>query len=184
MSGYFHDLVFTPDNQYLLAGGGDGNLHIIRVDTFKVERKPALDPIPPANVLEYSCLERLTFHPDGRKLATLINFSRLCIWDAQSFSRLQAIYGYGCSDAQAVYLPELNRIVTGVDSYMLSFWDATTGELLETIEFYEPMNFLEASPDGRKIAITLPFEAQVWDVSTAEQLNVFHNVGIVRTGDQ
>jgi WD40 repeat protein len=182
LSGYFHDLVFTPDDQYLLAGGGDGNLHIIRVDTFKVERKPALDPVPPADFLEYNRLERLTFHPDGWKLAILINYSRVCIWDAQSFSRLQTIYGYGCSDAQAVYLPELNRIITGVDSYVLSFWDATTGELLKTIEFYAPMNFLEASHDGREIAITLPFEAQVWDASTAEQLNVFHNVGIVTRG--
>ena len=182
LSGYFHDLVFTPDDQYLLAGGGDGNLHIIRVDTFKVERKRAVDHLPPAEVLDSNRLERLTFHPDGRKFAIRVNYSRICIWNAQSLSRSQTIYGYGCSEAQAVYLPELNRIVTGVDSYVLSFWDATTGELLETIEFYEPMNFLEASPDGRKIAITLPFEAQVWDVSTAEQLNVFHNVGIVTRG--
>ena len=181
LSGYFHDLVFTPDDQHLLAGGGDGNLHIIRVDTLKVERKPAVDHLPPDNVHNFNRLEQLTFHPGGRRFATLINRSRICTWDAQSFSRSRAIYGYGCSKAEAVYLPEINRIVTGVDSDVLSFWDATTGDLLKTVEFYVTIDFLEASHDGREIA-TISFDkARIWDASTMEQLLVFYG-GLVTRG--
>jgi hypothetical protein len=177
MEGSFRSLAFAPDDRHLLVGGDNGNLHIIQVDTFDVERKPAVDCLPPPNIGGFNSLERLTFHPDGTKFASLINDSRIRIWDTQNFSRLQTIYGYGwChSYAQAVYLPEINRIATGTHTDVLHFWDATTGELLETVEFFSYIQHLEDSPDGRKIAINVGATNQIWDAATAEQLHVFED---------
>jgi len=64
-TGEFHGLAFTPDDQHLLVGGGNGNLYVMETGTFRMERIPAVDHLPPPNVHNFSRLERLTFHPDG-----------------------------------------------------------------------------------------------------------------------
>ena len=175
-SGHFSDLIFTHDDQHLLVGGGNGNLHVIETDTFDVEKISAIDRPPPASYsINNNCLESLTFHPDEARFACLINGSRICFWDVQDFSRRQKVYGYGYahSHAEAVYLPELNRIVTGAYMNVLHFWDATTGELLETVEFYSTIEHLKACPGGKKIAIDIGLTNQIWDAATVELLHSF-----------
>jgi WD40 repeat protein len=176
-----HDLVFTPDDQHLLVGEGDGNLRVIKVATFSEEKRPAVNRLPPPGSHDSNRLERLTFHPDRRKFASLINNSRIVIWDVQSFSRLQTLYGWANDWAQAVYLPKLNRIVTGIYTNELHFWDATTGELIKTSEFYTGIWQLKASPDGRKLAIDAEATNQIWDAETGEPLHIFQIYGYLGT---
>ena len=181
LRGGFYDLAFTPDDQHLLIGGGDGNLHVMETDTFK--RKmivPAVDRLPPPNIINSNCLESLTLHPDGKRLATQINSSRIRIWDTLDFIRRRTIYGYDIyvySPAEAVYLPEINRIVTGKDTNVLHFWDATTGEFLKASEFYYRIDHIEAAPDGRNIVIDVEGTHQIWDAANIEQIEVFEARG-------
>jgi len=179
--GKFSDIIFTPDNQRLLVGGQDGNLHIIQVDTFDIESKAAIERLPPDNIGQAG-LKRLTLHPDGKSFACLINGSRIGVWDAQSFSRIQTIYGYHVAReyTDAVYLPEVNRIVTCgrfSNSDVLLFWDATTGEILRASEYFMPTECLVAAPDGRRIAMAWNCANEIWDASTAKQLHVLPRGG-------
>ena len=173
--GRFTSLAFTSDDRYLLAGGANGNLHVIQIDTFSVEKIPAVDHLPPPNYIGGNTVERLTFNSDGRRFASLINDSRIRIWDAQDLSHLQTIYGYGRTHswAEALYLPEINRIVTGKDTDVLHFWDATTGELLKAFEFYWPVNLLKAAPGRGNIIIDVEGTHQIWDADTTEPIAAF-----------
>ena len=176
--GEFSDVIFAPDNQRLLVGGRDGNLHIIDLDTFSVEKIPAVDHMPPPWADGFVRLENLTIHPDGSRIASLINDSRVRVWDTQDFSRLGNLYGYGWahSTADALYLPEVNRIVTGVYTDVFYFWDGTTGELLKAVEFDEHADYvcgLSVSPDGTKVGMAIGQTSQIWDAATAERLAIF-----------
>ncbi len=166
-----HDFVFTSDDQHLLVGGGDGNLHVVQTDTFRGEKIPAIPELPPPNFGNMSRLERVTVHPNGQKFATLINHTRIRIWNAQDFSRIETLYGYSYNHAKALYLPKLNRIITGVWSNVLCFWDATSGELVSKMEFFEDIPVLEAAPDGKRIAFA-PYHManEIWDAGSMKQL--------------
>ncbi|MFC1714186.1 FlgD immunoglobulin-like domain containing protein [Candidatus Poribacteria bacterium] len=176
------DLAFTPDDQHLLVGSGDGNLYIIETETFSEEKIPAVDHLPRPGWSIIS-LGDLTFHPDGKRIAGGINDSRIRIWDTQDFTRLHTIYGYGYahSQADAVYLPGLNRIVTGRYTDVLHFWDATTGELLKAFEFYWYIEHIEAASDGRNIVIDVEITHQIWDAANAEPMQVFEARGPANT---
>ena len=174
----FSDVVFDPNEQRFFVGGKNGNLHIIDLDTFNVEKIPAVDHLPPPWAGGSSRLERLTIHPDGSRIASLINDSRIRVWDTQDFSRLGTLYGYGWahSTADALYLPEVNRIVTGMYTDVFYFWDAMTGELLKAVEFDEYSDDvcgLSVSPDGTKIGMAVGDTSQIWDAATAEPLAIF-----------
>ena len=176
-----YDLVFTPDDQHLLMGGDEATLYLLQIETLQEESRPAVNRPPISNSGNNSRLERLTFHPDGMRFASQVNYSRIAVWDAQSFSRLQTLYGWAQMFAEAVYLPELNRIVTGIYTNVLHFWDAQTGNLLKTVEFHRSIFQLKASPDGRKIAIDVAATNQIWDVATVEPLHVFEISGFLGT---
>ena len=176
-----YDLVFTPDDRHLLMGGDEATLHILQIETLQEESRPAVDRPPISGSSNNSRLERLIFHPNGMRYASQINHSRIAVWDAQSLSRLQTLYGWAQTFADAVYLPELNRIVTGIYTNVLHFWDAQTGELLKTVEFHRSIYQLKASPDGWKIAIDVAATNQIWDAATVEPLHVFPINGFLGT---
>ncbi|MFC1717920.1 FlgD immunoglobulin-like domain containing protein, partial [Candidatus Poribacteria bacterium] len=146
----------------------------IDLGTFSMEKIPAVDRLPLPSTGGISRLGHLTVHPDGSRIASLINDSRIRVWDTQDFSRLQTLYGYGWahSVADALYLPKVNRIVTGKYTDVLHFWDATTGELLKAVEFYAYIHGLSASPDGAKIAMAVENTSQIWDATTVERLAI------------
>ncbi|MFC1717177.1 FlgD immunoglobulin-like domain containing protein [Candidatus Poribacteria bacterium] len=182
-SGTFHGFTFTFDDQHLLAGGGNGNLHVIDTDTLSRKVIRAIDRPQPASMSNFNRLEHLTLHPDGKRLVTQINDSRIRIWDAQDFSRIHTIYGYGRPNAESLYLPGFNRIVTGKNTNVLNFWDSETGELVKAFEFYYPIRHMRASPNGRDIAIEVEVTHQLWDAANIEQIEILDDVetgGLVR----
>jgi len=169
-----NDVAFTPDDQLLLIGEGNGELRIVHLGTFESETRPAIDPLPPPNIGNANRLESLTIRPDGKRLANMFNYSKINVWDTKDFSLLKTFYGWGQSSAQAVYLPKANRIVTGKWTNELYFWDATTGELLKTVEFNIDIRNLTASPDGIRFAISRGIDGlEIWDASSMKRLLAF-----------
>lgn len=168
---HIRSFAFTLDDRYLLVGDGQGNLHALQSDTLKGEKIPAVTDLPPPNYGNMVRLERIAIHPDGKRLATLINGTRVRFWNIQDFSWTKTLYGYSYMTAEALYLPEINRIVTGLWSDVLCFWDSTTGELLYAKEFFETIPALEAAPDGRKIAFArYHTKNEIWDAENIWQL--------------
>jgi len=175
-------MAFTVDDNYLLIGNGDGYLGIYNIKTGVNQRKQAIDRLPPPNVGNADPLERLAIHPDGKKFASLYhrNGCGLFIWNTRDFTKIQSLYGWG-GLWQAAYLPDVNRVVTGIYTNVLCFWDATTGELLNAAQFHSTIWKLKASPDGRRIGIDTEATNQIWDASTGKQLQVFQIGGYLGT---
>jgi WD40 repeat protein len=168
------DVSFTVDDSYLLIGEGNGELRIVNLATFESEKRQAIDSLPPPEWHNFNRLSNLTFHPDGKIFACQFNNSKIYTWNIQNFSKLQVCYGWGQSSADAVYLPEINRIVTGADTNEIYFWDAKTGELLSISEFHQPIQMLKGSPDGKKVALSgYDQKVRIWDAVDMKELFSF-----------
>jgi len=170
-----HDVIFTLDDQHLLIGEGNGELHLINLMNYELEKRPVIDPLPSPDSHNFDSLSSLTLHPDGKRFACRFNGSKIIIWNVNDFSISQKYYGWGHSwYAQAIYIPETNRVVSGLWTNELYFWDAKTGELMDVAEFNMPVWMMKGSPDGKKIAfVNLGDTVQVWDAVTMKPIHVF-----------
>ncbi len=146
-----NSIAFTNDDKYLLIGESRGELIIYSINTQKYETRPVVKRTVPAS-WGFCLINKITTSPDGRKFASLLNDTRIAIWDIKSFSRIKTLHGWGWY-FDAVYLPKANRIITGTYSMDLCFWDATTGELDKTVEFYYDVECMTVSPDGKNVAV-------------------------------
>jgi WD40 repeat protein len=170
-----HDVSFTLDDQHLLIGEGNGELHIINLANYELEKRPVIDPLPSPDSHNFDSLSSLTLHPDGNRFACRFNGSKIIIWNVNDFSISQKYYGWGHSwYAQAIYIPETNRVVSGLWTNELYFWDAKTGELMDVAEFNMPVWMMKGSPDGKKIAfVNLNDTVQIWDAVAVKQIHAF-----------
>src|SRR5262249_37770992 len=69
------------------------------------------------------------------------------------------------------------KSIIGTRNYLLSTWDAATGELRQKRELPEPWGDYTPSPDGRWLAQWGGWEApiSIWDVRTVEKYRVLGN---------
>jgi WD40 repeat protein len=172
LSGFEVDsIAFTNDDSYLLIGESRGELRIFNIETEKDETRLAVNRSIPENQ-GYCEIRQIAISPDGQKFASLLSYTRIAIWETKDFSKINTLHGWGMSYPKAIYLPKMNRIVTGAFSD-LCFWDATTGELVKTIEFYYDVECITASPDGRHFAVCAEQTDRVYDGSTGREIYKF-----------
>ena len=177
------DIRFTADDRYLIVGEGDGYIGIYDLGTYRYERKQVAKRLPPSNIQNFNRVGRITIRPDGKRFATQFNDTRIYIWDAVKFEKTKTLCGWAQTYIPAAYLPKANHIVTGVWTNEIDLWDATTGELLATREFYVDVERIKASPDGKTFAIAVEGTVQVYDGSTLRRLQVFNRYGHSRELD-
>jgi len=168
-----NSMAFTVNNSYLLIGGGNGDLDVFNPILWKYEKKQTIDRLAPPNYGNFNRIEQLTMYPDGKKFACRYNNSRIYIWNTKDFSKIKSLHGWGVPYLNAVYLPKMNRIITGTYTQELCFWDATTGELVKTIEYYYDVECMTASPDGRNFAVCAEEVDRIYDGSTGREIYKF-----------
>jgi len=166
-----NSIAFTNDDNYLLIGESRGELRIFSIRTGKYETRLAINRSIPANQ-GWCMIERIAIHPDGKKFASILDYYRIALWDTKDFSKIKTLHGWG-TYLPAIYLPKMNRIITGTYTHDLCFWDATTGELVKTIEYYYDVECMTASPDGRNIAVCAEQVDRIYDGSTGREIYRF-----------
>lgn len=180
-----NSLAFTIDDKKLIVGEGDGYLRIVDIENFPKNfiLKQVVKNLSPYNYTNFNRTEHIAVSPDGKRIATVLNDSRLYIWDAHSFEKIKMLYGWRQTFLPVAYLPKANHIVTGMYSSEIVLWDAKTGKPLAMREFYMDVEYIKVSPDGKTFAIALNGPVLVYDGSTLRLLHSFNRYGHSRALD-
>ena len=175
------DFGFSSDSTYFFLGTGNAMLWRLHIPTGWWDSQPVVDRHRPTEGHRIGRVKRLAFHPDGDRFASQIDAYRISIWDLQKLSRLKTLFGWGHISTQAAYLPKINRLITGIYTNILHFWDTRTGDLLKTVEFHSKLYQIVPSPDGQSIALDVEATNQIWDAASMEPRHVFQIRGYLGT---
>jgi hypothetical protein len=109
----------------------------------------------------------LGFSPDGKLIAGMGTGAR--VWRADGTAAPRALEDYSASSPSNVAFSHDGRHVVGTDRYYrkIVFWDVTTGAITGSVQLEERPSSLQASPDGRTLAVMVPHALGVLDVGTA-----------------
>ena len=166
---------FSPDNDYLLAGGEDGVVWVW--DTKKGQKLH--------QVLGHKAPVRaVAFSPDGRFLLSGSEDKTARLWDAKTGQELQHFLGHGGPVRAVAFSPDSQFVVTGGDDKTARLWDAQTGkELQQFLGHGGPVRAVAFSPDGHLILTGGDDEAaRLWDVQTGKAVRQFigHTAQVLR----
>ena len=141
------DFGFSSDSTYFFLGTTDAMLWRLHLPTGWWDSQSVGDRRTPDG-RGIGLVERLTFHPNGAQFASQIDTHRISIWDVKELSHLKTLYGWKQNYTQVAYLPKINRLITGIYTNILHFWDTRTGDLLKTVEFHSRLYQIIPSSEG------------------------------------
>ncbi|WP_420629186.1 WD40 repeat domain-containing protein [Candidatus Leptofilum sp.] len=98
----------------------------------------------------------LALSPDGRYLATVHDDGRIHLWNAADGQHLTTIDAHSEKVTTLVFSPNSQRLASGGDDKTAAVWDVVTGELVQRFSTDFAPGFLQFSPDGTHLAVSLP----------------------------
>jgi WD40 repeat protein len=151
---------WSPDGQTVAVAAVGGTVHLFDSRTGS-ERQLLRCPVE--NV---RCL---AFAPDGRTLATSCYGERIVrLWDMTD-GRLRATTAADVSEAAALAFSPDGRRLAAVVGKRVRFWDAASGQALDTLESEQPIEDISFTSDGRSL-LTAGGALEAWDVSGSGSL--------------
>lgn len=155
---------FSPDGQYALGGGSDGEAKVWEVVSGDdVQTINGLDGHPIA----------VDLSSDGSMLLTLTSESTLQLWDLETGALHHNLETSPNSVLTACFSPDGNRVLGGAgQGGTLRIWDVKSGEPEYTFDEHEEPVFSAAfSPDGSRIVTgTGQGALRIWDVKSGGQV--------------
>jgi WD40 repeat protein/serine/threonine protein kinase len=121
----------------------------------------------------------VAFSPDGRRLATAQLDGTAVIWDAATGKALHVLRGAGKDVRGVAFSPDGWRIASNSFGATM-IWDATTGQLIDTLETTGYGWSVGFSPDGRLIASACFKEGEgrglmIWDATIRRLVRAVHH---------
>jgi WD40 repeat protein len=99
--------------------------------------------------------ENLVFSDDASRLA-VSNGDTIRVWDCDHGSyEKNYLTGHGRPVPVVAFHPDGHALATGGKDHQLHFWNAATGDLVDTIDLQAEVQALAFSPDGRTLAVGL-----------------------------
>ena len=126
------------------------------------------------------------YSSDGARLAAGGRYGRIYIWKLADEATDPEISwdGQGGAIMDVVYNVDGARLATAQSDSTARLWDASTGDLLQTLSGHElPVMSVAFDPSGRTVATgSLDHTARIWDAETgAEKLTLYgHTGGVTR----
>jgi WD40 repeat protein len=107
---------------------------------------------------------RVTFSPDGHRLATASEDHTVKVWDSDSGQELLTLAGHVDGVTSVAFSPDGERLVSGGYDNMVRVWSAATGLLCFTLAGHvAPVVDVAYSPDGERLATaSLDDTVQLW----------------------
>ena len=170
---------FSPDGTILAVGDADGAVQLLDPATgTTMATLPAQPPVP-EELERYAALElleadetRLTFSPDGTRLAVAGPDGPVWLWDvaARRLSSPTPLLGHGRVYAMA-FRPDGAVLATGGADEQIRLWSVADSALIGLMG-ERPQGRVYAlafAPDGRTLASAAP-EREFWDAGTRQRV--------------
>ncbi|MDT7780869.1 MAG: hypothetical protein QOC99_3381 [Acidobacteriota bacterium] len=132
--------------------------------------------------LGYS-VRRVTFSPDGKWIATVINFNvtgtipvgNVCLWEASTGRMVRCFEGHTEVPRDAAFSPDGRSLVTGSEDGTAILWDVNTGAALKVFQGHTaPVTTVAFAKTGTFVVTGSHDQtARAWDVATGKELRQF-----------
>jgi WD40 repeat protein/class 3 adenylate cyclase len=159
-------VAFSPDGNYVLAGGWDNVIYMWDVKTGNEIRQ---------FIGHMDLVYSITFSPDGKYVLTGSWDKSARIWDLNTGKEIRQFTGHTDFVSAVAYSPSGKNVLTaGVDG-TTRLWDAETGQELQKFMNLSGKNYSATlSPDG-KFWLTGDTNAEVelWDIEANQVIRQF-----------
>ncbi|MXV78148.1 WD40 repeat domain-containing protein [Candidatus Poribacteria bacterium] len=130
----------------------------------------------------------LRFTPDGSALVGYAKApyedrgdNRIWIWDTQTGQQKFILKEHKGRITRTLFAPDGKKLVSGSADGTMRFWDLETGELITTLEEYDPNSPIAFSPDGQTFASGGEnAKILLWDLNTGKLKTTFTAYNPVR----
>jgi WD40 repeat protein len=174
LTGSVQCLSFSPDGTFL-AAGGNRTLRVWKAQTGEKVVAPVLATIP----------RRLSFHPDGKRLAVACEDQTVKILDAGTGRRLCLLVGHTAPVRCVAFRPDGKSLSSGGQDRVVKVWDLAAAEEAVTLAVgpfasLRNVTAVAFTPDSRLLAAASDSsEIKLWRVETGREIRAFrgHEVG-------
>ena len=166
-AGQYRNVAFSPDGQWIAAGGQDRIVHLWDANTGRHVKQLLGHP---------TTIGGVAFSPDGQRLATLGMEGSLILWDMQTTEPIHRMQIPQPPHWTVEYDPTGKLLATGSQDGMVRLWDCETGaERLKFRAANGQARGLSFHPDGSRLAVALWChprigELKVFDTAAGKEL--------------
>jgi WD40 repeat protein/serine/threonine protein kinase len=171
--GPVKSVMFSPDGQRLVTGGGDKTVKVWKVTTgqelFTLKGHE-------------SSVNCVAFSPDGQRIVSASSDHTVRFWDATTGREMSRLTADSEAVSSVAFSGDGQRIVTGGDDQTAKVWEVATSHLLITLTGHTgTVNCASFSPDGKTILTGSDDRtARVWQTASGkEQLVIPHEKEVI-----
>jgi WD40 repeat protein len=115
-------------------------------------------------------VNRVTFSPDGRRLAYGSLDGTVTVWDAAAGQEIRTFKGHTDSVVGVTFSPDGRRLATASNDHTVRLSDAATGQEIRTIQGHRnSVDSVAFSRDGRRLAYAGHGAAKVIEAATGQE---------------
>jgi len=156
---------YSPAGNVIASGGEDYKIKLWRADKGTLVRNLGN---------HFGSVNDLDFHPDGRWLASAGSDQKIKIWDIQRGNVLNTFIGHQGEVFAICFNRKGNILASAGEDKTIRIWEVPSGRLLKTfaISHRNPVQYLQFSPDDKKIVSSGWQEVILWDVEKSTIIRV------------
>jgi WD40 repeat protein len=157
--GGAYSVVFSPDGNFLLTGGDDGEIRLWRIAEGRQHLSWSAN-----NFWVFTAV----FSPDGNIIASGSSEAVIRLWDTKTGQSLKALQGHTNLIFSIAFSPDGKTLASGSTDETVRLWDVETGICLKVLEGHaQGAVSVSFSPDGQYLASASHEQSVLlWDVKT------------------
>ncbi|MDX2040298.1 MAG: caspase family protein [Acidobacteriota bacterium] len=154
-SGHITSLAFSPNGKILASSSWDNTIKLWNVGSGKLLRTLNARSVMDTLVGRSDDIGHIVFSPDGRMLASDINFehNKIRLWNTGNGKIIRTLSGQSSDFESFVFSPDGRTLVSGNSDGLIKFWDVNNGQLIRTLSGHS----VSTPPSGYRTVSSIIF---------------------------